>query len=251
MGAVATDEKQALRNESVCGLAEAGELVERGDLKAALKLLEQARRKAVAAEDVEALRQVLDETRLAHARSEQKQRNEAVRIRNAAQQDIRVLTRKAALSEGREWVDPFGGPGADRGEKLWVHLAASFGFCAFWGLAGILEAETFEFWFSWMAGWGVYWLVFALLQVRWWRKGYDHFWRPVYSWVLTAVGAVMLSIPALLMFALPLGEVARGVVFVVVWLAVLAAPLIAPRSRRWLLQQLRPYDSRPRWPSPT
>lgn len=242
-----------------------------GEVEAALKQAERVRRTALAAEDVAVLEQVLALARLIGERTDGKRHHEAGRLAYSARQNIRYVGRKQALAEGREWIDPFPPPSAalgaqplsdtvggktdtaplsrekaetahHRGAQLVIHLGASFGFCAFMGLAGALEAQTLAFWFSWMAGWGVYWLVLAVLQVRWWRKGYDHFWRPVYSWVLTAFGAVVLSIPALLMFVLPLGELARGIVFLVVWLASLAAPLIVLRSRRWLFQQWRPYD---------
>jgi hypothetical protein len=66
-------------------------LVETGDVKGALKLLEQARRDALRAEDVEALQQVLEATRQVHARATQRQRKHAVRIMNATQQDFGFL----------------------------------------------------------------------------------------------------------------------------------------------------------------
>lgn len=76
-------------------------------MKEALKLLEQARKQALASDDVEALRQVLEAARRVHGHADQKQRNKAVGVMNAAQQNIRFLTRKQAVAAGQEWVDPF------------------------------------------------------------------------------------------------------------------------------------------------
>jgi hypothetical protein len=82
-------------------------LLQHGDPRAAVKLLESLRREGFAGEDIVSLQDVLAGTRLVHAQSEQKQRNKAVQIANAAQQNIRFLGRKAALAAGEEWVDPF------------------------------------------------------------------------------------------------------------------------------------------------
>jgi hypothetical protein len=82
-------------------------LLGRGELKAAVKLLERARRESLARGDVAALQEVLAATRVVHAHGNRKRRNEAVRIANAAQQNIRLLTRKQALEAGTTWVDPF------------------------------------------------------------------------------------------------------------------------------------------------
>jgi len=88
-------------------LAEVRTLVGRGDMKQALKRLESARRSALADEEISALTDVLAECRMVHARADQKRRNEAVRVMNAAKQNIRFLSRKQALAAGQEWIDPF------------------------------------------------------------------------------------------------------------------------------------------------
>jgi len=85
-------------------------LVGQDALQSALKLLESAREEALASKDIAALHDVLAGTRLVHAHADRKHRNEAVRIANAAQQNIRLLGRKQALAAGEEWVDPFGPP---------------------------------------------------------------------------------------------------------------------------------------------
>jgi hypothetical protein len=86
------------------------QLVECGEVRQALKLLEQERRQALGSEDVEALRHVLEAARLVHGHAEQGDRNRAARVIYAAQQNIRFLTRKQALTAGEEWVDPFTSP---------------------------------------------------------------------------------------------------------------------------------------------
>src|SRR5690349_18226566 len=82
-------------------------LIQQAEPKAALKLLQRVRREALSGGDIASLHEVLAAARLVHASGDQKQRNEAVRIANAAQQNIRFLGRKAALAAGEEWVDPF------------------------------------------------------------------------------------------------------------------------------------------------
>jgi hypothetical protein len=94
--------------------ARAEQLANGGDAKAALKLLEQERRRALGSEDVEGLRRVLESARAMHGRAEQGERNRAVRVINAAQQNIRFLTRKQALAAGQEWVDPFASDSSSR-----------------------------------------------------------------------------------------------------------------------------------------
>ena len=85
-------------------------LVQQGEQKHALSLLESVRREALAGEDIALLQEVFAGARAVHGRSEQRERNEAVRVMNAAQQNIRFLGRKAALAAGEEWVDPFASP---------------------------------------------------------------------------------------------------------------------------------------------
>jgi hypothetical protein len=99
--------------------------------------------------------------------------------------------------------------------QLLSSLAASFVFCAFFALGGVLGAETFEGWIAWMVGWGAYWLLFAVLQAYWWRKGYGNFWRPVYAYTLFGFMAILV-LPLLL--------------------------LLVPGVRRWLSGKMKPYD---------
>jgi hypothetical protein len=209
---------------------------EQGDLKQALKRLERARQSALADEDIPALRDVLAECRAVHALADEKRRNDAELVMNAAQQNIRFLSRKAALAAGEEWVDPFPAvarasapvsspdvgsrnEGPLRVRMLLVHLAASFGVCAFLALAaaGNTDSDTSAVWTIFAVG--VYWLTSAVLMVWWWTKGYDHFWRPMASWGLSLiVVSGLLGLPILL--------------------------LLWPRFRRWLFRQLKPYDDR-------
>jgi hypothetical protein len=86
------------------------QLVDGGDLKGALKVLERARREAAAEEDVNALWQVFEASRTLQARAlERNQRHRAGEIAGAARQNIRFLSRRQALTAGEEWVDPFQG----------------------------------------------------------------------------------------------------------------------------------------------
>jgi hypothetical protein len=115
---------------------------------------------------------------------------------------------------GRQPLYQNGGEGL----RLWQllsALAASFVFCALFALGGVLGAETIEAWIGWMVGWGVWWLLFAVLQAHWWRKGFEKFWRPLYAYTLFG------------------------------FMAILVLPLIAllvPPFRRWLSGKMKPYD---------
>jgi len=66
-----------------------------------------------------------------------------------------------------------------------------------------------------MVGWGAWWLLFAVLQARWWRKGYGNFWRPIYAYTLFGLMAILV-LPLLV--------------------------LLAPPIRRWLSGKMKPYD---------
>lgn len=85
-------------------------LLQQGEQKHALRVLDSMRREALSGGDIASLQEVLAGARAVHARSEQRERNEAVRVMNAAQQNIRFLSRKLALAAGQEWVDPFASP---------------------------------------------------------------------------------------------------------------------------------------------
>ena len=102
-------------------------------------------------------------------------------------------------------------PQAQHGDwwSLVFSLFLSFLYCALLAFVGALGAETVTVRVVWIAAWAVYWLVFAVLQVWWWRKGYGNFWRPVYAWSLFAF--ICLSL-----FFLPV--------------------LLVPRFRRWLFR---------------
>src|SRR4029453_17400099 len=94
-------------------------------------------------------------------------------------------------------------------------LAGSFVFCALFTLGGVISAETLEAWIGWMVGWGAWWLLFAVLQARWWRKGFERFWRPLYAYTLFGFMA-FLVLPLLV--------------------------LLVPAFRRWLSGKMKPYD---------
>ncbi len=98
-----SDEKKMVERE----LADARALIERGEAKAALKPLERVRRESLAAGRVEELEEVLALAALVYGRTEGKRQGEAGRLAFSAQQNIRFLGRRAALAQGREWVDPF------------------------------------------------------------------------------------------------------------------------------------------------
>ena len=76
-------------------------------------------------------------------------------------------------------------------------------------------STTTEVWLASTISWGVIWVVFALLQVRWWARGDEKFWRPIYAWAL--LGFIVLSL-----IALPI--------------------LLWPRFRRWLFRVMKPSD---------
>jgi hypothetical protein len=245
-------------------LAEVRALAERGEMKAALKQGERVRRSALAAEDVPVLEQVLVLARLVREQTDGKRHHEAGRLAYSARENIRSVGRKQALAEGREWIDPFQAPlAAASGAQplseavggktatgppgvgmLFLHLGVSFLCCAVLGIAPAfgsnVDVDTFALW---MIGCCVYWLVMAVLQVRWWRKGYKYFFRPTYTLLGTALGLLFLSIPALLMFAVPWGEIAGTVAFFIVYLGSIAGLLVfIPGFRRSLLHNWKPYD---------
>ena len=87
-------------------------LIDQSRLKDALKPLEKERRAALSRGDVAGDEGVLEGARAVYARADGKRQGEAGRIAFAAQQNIRLLGRKAALAAGEEWVDPFSPPGS-------------------------------------------------------------------------------------------------------------------------------------------
>jgi hypothetical protein len=88
------------------------------------------------------------------------------------------------------------------------------------GAAGLFSSgTTVEEWAYWLGFWGIIWLVFVPLQSRWWAKGYEKFWRPLYAW--TFLGLIVVSL-----IFLPL--------------------LLWPRFRRWLFRVTKPTDP-PGW----
>src|SRR5205823_3815881 len=100
--------------------------------------------------------------------------------------------------------------------KLVLSLGGSFLVCGFLALAGAGQSDSDASALGVIGVVGAYWLVSAVLQVWWWSKGYDHFWRPMASWGLSLAGLLsFLGLPLLLLF----------------W----------PRFRRWLFEQLKPY----------
>jgi hypothetical protein len=71
-----------------------------------------------------------------------------------------------------------------------------------------------------MVGWAGWWLLFAVLQAHWWRKGREKFWRPVYAYTLFGFMAILV-LPLLV--------------------------LLVGAPRRWLSGKMKPCD--PRAPS--
>jgi hypothetical protein len=83
------------------------QLLAEGEMARALKLLERARLSAVQADDVLALTTILGLADQIAARAEGGHRGQAERVGYAAQQNIRFVSRKAALAGGNAWRDPF------------------------------------------------------------------------------------------------------------------------------------------------
>lgn len=100
--------------------------------------------------------------------------------------------------------------------SLVLHLVLSLLFAAAMSQLVIFNYDTtVEVWVTWMVAWGVMWLVFAALQVRWWARGNEKFWRPIYAWTL--FGHIVLSL-----ILLPL--------------------LLWSRFRTWLFRVMKPTD---------
>jgi WD40-like Beta Propeller Repeat len=93
------------------GLAEARALAERGEAKAALKLADDVRARALVAGDLQTLEEVLALARSVHGATTGKPQQQAMRLAFSAQQNIRFVGRKQALAAGREWIDPYATPG--------------------------------------------------------------------------------------------------------------------------------------------
>jgi hypothetical protein len=103
--------------------------------------------------------------------------------------------------------------------SLFLFLFLSLLFCAAMGQMIIFNWDTtFGLWVGWNIAWGVIWLVFALLQIWWWSRGYEKFWRPLYAWTL-------------------FGNIVLSLVFLPI--------LFWPRFRRWLFRVMKPTDPPP------
>ena len=113
------------------------------------------------------------------------------------------------------------GPRATRrASSLALHLGLSLLFAVAMSQLVIFNYDTTtELWLTWMVAWGVIWVVFALLQIRWWARGDAKFWRPIYGWAL-------------------MGHIVLSLIFLPV--------LLWPRFRRWLLRVMKPTDP-PGW----
>jgi hypothetical protein len=105
---VTTDENEALDQE----LVQARALVERGEVKAALKRAERVRRLALDAEDLPVLNRVLGLAGLVYEQTDGKWHEEAGRLAYCARQNIRFIERKQAFEEGSDWLDSFVLPAA-------------------------------------------------------------------------------------------------------------------------------------------
>ena len=106
--------------------------------------------------------------------------------------------------------------------SLGLFLFLSLLFCLAMGQTIIFNWDTtFGLWLGWNIAWGVIWLVFALLQIRWWASGCEKFWRPIYAWTL-------------------FGYIALSLIFLPL--------LLWPRFRRWLFRVMKPKDP-PGWDS--
>ncbi|MGB2953856.1 MAG: hypothetical protein WBB74_10785 [Gaiellaceae bacterium] len=114
---------------------EARERIDRGDDRGALKALDRARAGFAGRDDVEGLEHVLDLEALIGDGDE---RIEAARANlvYATKQNLRGVTRKAALRAGRPWVDPYPDLEAPvehtripvtRGVKFWIGVGVVVG----------------------------------------------------------------------------------------------------------------------------
>jgi uncharacterized membrane protein len=94
-------------------------------------------------------------------------------------------------------------------------LAGSLLVYAFVAVAGAGNAESDVGAFVSIGIVAAVWLIFAILQVRWWRAGKAKFWRPPYG----VLGA-----------------------FLVVGSLIGIPTLLIPRWRRWLFRTMKPDD---------
>ncbi len=87
-------------------LAPARAEIERGNSQKAMRRLEKARQRLFAQGDVDGLVELVEMTRRLPAT---KPRHQARRVRliDAARQNVRFLTRRNAIWQGREWTDPY------------------------------------------------------------------------------------------------------------------------------------------------
>jgi len=83
------------------------------------------------------------------------------------------------------------GRGSNSVGELVRSLGASLFVCGFLAVVGAGESDSETSALGVLGVLGAYWLVSAVLQVWWWSRGYDHFWRPMASWGLSL--AVLLS----------------------------------------------------------
>jgi hypothetical protein len=185
-------------------IAEAHALIDQGQTSAALDLGEQARQLALASESVADLTRVLDLAWLAHRESNvRSERHRAARLAHAVEDDIRLLSPRPDLLAVRPSVG-----------ALVLGITASLLYAGVLALLGGEGTTTEADWLrSVVPVLGFVWLVFAALQLVWWRRGYRKFWRPIYPVTLFAAMALLL-LPLLL--------------------------LLWPRFRRWLLAAMSP-----------
>ena len=100
--------------------------------------------------------------------------------------------------------------------SLFLHLFLSLLFAVANSQVLLFNYDTtVEEWIGYTIAWGVIWVVFALLQIRWWARGDEKFWRPIYAWTL--LGLIVISL-----IFLPF--------------------LLWPRFRRWLFRVMKPTD---------
>jgi hypothetical protein len=98
-----TDSERAQAEGKV---AEAKRLLEQGDARAALKQLDQARKRLVHANDLEAMRELRRVVEEGYRASDERDEPRFEQLLYATAQNIRFLSRRAATARGVEWVDP-------------------------------------------------------------------------------------------------------------------------------------------------
>jgi hypothetical protein len=179
-------------------------LIEQGEPKAALKLLERARREALSRKDVTSLEALLAAARAIEAQLEGRRHDEAARITYAALQNIRFVSRiKEAEEEERqrftrpsvESVNPSAGR-LLRALAVWLAMwpAVAFVYPFFAAASG---GQTLQGLIVFATVLAAFWLLPLGLLCFWWRRGDRDLIYPLIGWFLLPIMLAVLFIPFL------------------------------------------------------